>query len=97
MHDLCLIILATNTIFIDFQRITLLKLHVKLHPHPLKIFWAKVENPQKTHKLCITTLINPSYYNFLEQKFFNFQITTDRVHPVQISSRSDNCITTHIM
>ena len=42
-------------------------------------------------------LINHSWYNFLENTIFDFQITKDRVHPVQISSCSDNCITTDIM
>ena len=42
-------------------------------------------------------LINPSLHNFLENIIFDFQITIDKVHPVQISSRSDNCITTDIM
>ena len=60
MHNVCLIMLATNTIFIDLVRITLSKLHVKFQPHPLKMFWAKVEKVQKTHKLCIIMLINPS-------------------------------------
>ena len=53
MHNLCLIILATNPIFSDLMRISLPKLHMKLEPHPLKIFWAKVEKVQKTHKICI--------------------------------------------
>ena len=35
--------------------------------------------------------------NFSENIISDFQIAIDRVHPVQISSRSDNCITTHIM
>ena len=52
MHNLCLIIIAKNTILSDLMRITLPKLHVKL-----KIFWAKVEKVQKTHKLVV---INPS-------------------------------------
>ena len=42
-------------------------------------------------------LINPSLYNFLEKNIFDFQITIDRVHPVQISSCSDHCIPTDIM
>ena len=42
-------------------------------------------------------LINPSLHNLLENIIFDFQITIDKVHPVQISSRSDNCITTDIM
>ena len=37
-------------------------------------------------------LINPSLHNCLENTIFDFQITTDTIHPVQISS-SDNCIT----
>ena len=41
--------LATYTIFSDLMRITLPKLHVKLQPHSLKIFWVKVEEVQKTH------------------------------------------------
>ena len=97
MHNLCLIILATNNIFSDVMHITLLKLHVKLQPHPLKIFWAKVEKVQKTHKLCIIMLINPSSYNFFEKNIFDLQITMERVHPVQISSRSVHCIITNIM
>ena len=40
-------------------------------------------------------LINSSLHNFLENIIFDFQITIDTVHPVQISSRSDNCITRH--
>ena len=43
MHTLCLIILATNTIFSDLMRNTLPKLHVKFQPNSLKIIWAKVE------------------------------------------------------
>ena len=42
-------------------------------------------------------LINPSLYNFLEDIIFDFQITIDKVNPVQISSCSDNCITTDIL
>ena len=37
-------------------------------------------------------LINPSLHNFLENVIFDFQITIDTIHPVQISSRSDNCM-----
>jgi len=61
MYNLCLIILATNTNSSDMMRITLTELHVKLKPHPLKIFWAKLEKVQKTHELCIIMFINPSY------------------------------------
>ena len=42
-------------------------------------------------------LINPSLYNFLAKIIFDFQVTIDSVHPVQILSRSDNYITTYIM
>ena len=42
-------------------------------------------------------LINHSRYNFLENIIFDFQVTIERAHPIQISSRSDNCITTDIM
>ena len=42
-------------------------------------------------------LINPSLHDFLEDIIFDFQIAIDKVHPVQISSCSDNCITTDIM
>ena len=42
-------------------------------------------------------LINPSSYDFLEKITCDLQIPTDRVHPVQISSRSDNCISTDII
>ena len=92
MHNLCLIMLTTNTIFIDFLRITLPKLFVKFQPHSLQTFLIKVDKVQKTHKLCIIMQINPSLYNF-----FDFQITIDGVHPVQISSCSNYCITTDIM
>ena len=76
---------------------TLIKLHVKFKSLPLKIFRVKVEKEQKKHYLCIIMLINPSLHNFLENIIFDFQITIDTVHPVQISSRSDNCITIDIM
>ena len=36
-------------------------------------------------------------HNSLEKTVFDLQITIHRVHPVQISSRSDNCITADIM
>ena len=42
-------------------------------------------------------LINSSLYNSLENIIFDLPITIDRVHPVQISSRPDHCITTDIM
>ena len=42
-------------------------------------------------------LINPPLHNPLGNIIIDFQITIDTVHPVQISSRSDNCITTNIM
>ena len=67
----------------------------------LKDFLSKGRKVHKTHKLCIINmlcynmLINPSKYNFLEKNVFDLQV--NRVHPVQISSRSDNCITTHRM
>ena len=38
MHNLFLIMLATNTIFIDLVHMTLTKGHVKCKPLPLKIF-----------------------------------------------------------
>ena len=38
-------------------------------------------------------LINPSLHIFLENIIIDFQITLDTVHPVRISSHSDNCIT----
>ena len=60
-------------------------------------FRAKVEKKQKTHKLCIMMLINPSQYNFLGKIIFDLHITIDRVHPVKILIRSGYCITTHIM
>ena len=47
MHNLWLIMLATNTNFIDKVRITLPKLHVKFQPDLLKIFeqmWKKWKN-----------------------------------------------------
>ena len=45
----------------------------------------------------MTPTLDPSQYNFLEKNIFDLQITIDRVHPIQILSRSDYCITTHIM
>ena len=61
-----------------------------------QFFW-KAE-PQYKHYLQKTCkLTNPSKYNFFKKIIFDLQITTDRVHPVQISSRSDNCITIDIM
>ena len=42
-------------------------------------------------------LIDPYLYNFLENIIFGFQITIDRVHPAQILSSSDYCISTDIM
>ena len=62
-----------------------------------KDFLSEVEKSAKTHELCIIILINPSSYNFLEKIIFDFQIAIDRAHPVQIASRSDYCISTHIM
>ena len=41
MHNLCLTMLAINTIFADLLGITLPKLHVKFQPHPLKYFLNK--------------------------------------------------------
>ena len=58
-----------------------------------KISRGKVEKVQKAHQLCIIMLITPSLYNFLEKSIFGFQIIMDKVHPAQISSPSDNCIT----
>ena len=49
MHNLFLIMLATNTNFIDYVHMTLIKLHVKFKPLTLKIFRATVEKVQKTH------------------------------------------------
>ena len=60
-------------------------------------FLSKGRKVKKTHSLCIIMLINPSLYDFLQKIIFDFQITTDRVHHIQISSRSDNCITTDLM
>ena len=60
MHNLFLIMLATNTVFIDWVHMTLTKLHEKFKPLPLKIFRVKVEKVQKMHKLCIIMPINPS-------------------------------------
>ena len=49
MHDLCLIVLATNAIFIDLLCITLPKLHVKLQPLPLRDVLSKGRKSAKTH------------------------------------------------
>ena len=43
MHNLCLIMHATDTIFVDKVHITLLKLHVKFQTDPFKILLAKVD------------------------------------------------------
>ena len=47
MHNSCLIMLATNTMFAEKARTTLPKLHVKFQPDPIKIFLAKVEKVKK--------------------------------------------------
>ena len=55
MIMICLIMLATNTIFVYKVRITLPRRHVKL----LKDFiMSKGGKNEKTHKLCIIMLIN---------------------------------------
>ena len=56
MIMICLIMLATNTIFVYKVRITLPRRHVKL----LKDFMSKGGKNEKTHKLCIIMLINSS-------------------------------------
>ena len=47
MHNLCLIILATKTIFFDLLCITFKKFHVKLQRHPSNNFIEKIEKVQK--------------------------------------------------
>ena len=47
MHNIFLIMLAANKIFIDYLHMTLKKLHVKYNPLHLEIFKAKVEKVQK--------------------------------------------------
>ena len=47
MHNLCLIMLATNTIFIDLLCLSLPKLHVKFQRQSLKSFWSKMSFEQK--------------------------------------------------
>ena len=42
-------------------------------------------------------LIYTFKYSFLEKTIFDLQISIPRVHPVEISSRSDYCITTDII
>ena len=49
--NVCLIILATNTIFIDLLRITLPKLHIKLQPHPLKVYLSRGRKSAKNAKI----------------------------------------------
>ena len=46
-HKLCLIMLATNTIFIDRVRINLTKFHEKFQLDTLKFFRGKIEKMQK--------------------------------------------------
>ena len=60
----------------------------------LKIFPAKVEKVQETHKLCLIILINPSSY--LEKIIFDLQISLPRVHPVQSSSQITKLLLTCI-
>ena len=60
MKNICLIMLATNTIFIDLLRLSLPKLHVKFQSQSLKIYREKAEKVKKMDKLCIIMLINPS-------------------------------------
>ena len=54
IHNLCLIIYATDTIFF------LPKLDIKFQPDPLEDFLTKGEKSEKTHKLCLIVLINTS-------------------------------------
>ena len=63
----------------------------------LEEFWAKIEKRQKTHKICLIVLINPSWYSFLEKIILDIQVCIPREHPFQISSRSDYCIAADIM
>ena len=58
MHNLWLIMLAKNTIFID-KVINLSKLHVKFQPHPLDSL-RKGGKSEKTHESCIIRLVHPS-------------------------------------
>ena len=74
----------------------LTKASCKIAASSFKDFLGKSRKSKETHKLCIIMLINP-FLHVLENIIFDFQITIDKVHPVQISSRSDNCITTDIM
>ena len=69
MYNSCLIILATNAIFIDLLRLT--KLHVKLQPLYIKDVLSEGKKRAKTQKLCIIMLINPSQYNLLEKNIFD--------------------------
>ena len=97
MPNLCLLMHARDTIFIDWVHITLPKLREKCQSDPLRNFLL-VEKMKKKHtKLCIIMLINPPYCSFLENIIFYLQITIDKEHPVEISSRSDHRITTDIM
>ena len=54
MIHLCLIMLASNRIFVYKVRNTLPKGHVKFQPDLLKIPWAKVEQVKNAY------IINPS-------------------------------------
>ena len=91
---------ATKTIFTNQVCSTLTKLLVKFQCGPLNI------SREKTHKSCLIMLKIPlniicwkRIFLIFKQLYieYNIQIGIHRVHPVQISSRSDYCITTDIM
>ena len=69
----------------------------KISASLLKDILRKGRKIEKEHKLCISMLINPSWYISFEKIIVDLQITIDRVHPVQILSCSHYCITTHIL
>ena len=70
MHKLSQIMIATNTIFIDWVHMTLIKFHVKFKPLPLKIFKLKVENVQKTHIPGVPKKIT-RLYNVISSRILN--------------------------
>ena len=74
------------------KHITLTKLfYEKFQPQD---FLMKGRIVQKTHKLCIITLINPSLYNCSKIIIIDLYI---KIHHVQSSGRLDYCISTDIM
>ena len=58
MHNYKPTLHATDNTFIDWEPVTLSKLHEKFQNDPLQIFLVKIEKVQKSHILFLIMLIN---------------------------------------